>query len=356
MHHRSKIARARRAPMALTVALLALAASATAAAAPYDPFAFDPFGDRAPYPCDVDVVGTDGADQLQGGNKPDQLRGQRGLGVLGLGGNDVLTARSDARFGDCMRGGAGNDRLIGAAGGDSLLGDDGDDRLDGGAGPLDVLEGGDGADMLTGGPGDDFIDGDAGPDVIRGGPGADEITGGAERNDIDAGPGNDKVSSANGIAETVRCGSGRDAAWADRDDSLRSCERVHRISTLYPTVSPRSGGAQSVFRTSIKAPFTTESAAASAGYFYDVPVHPGGAGCARMTLPSGQDAEPGERLVVPIRSLRRAGFCRGLYRGTIVFRSSDSLDNCRSRRAAAGGKLDECDLEIVLGRFSFRVR
>jgi hypothetical protein len=327
------------------------------AQAAYDPTAYDPFGDRAPFPCSPEVVGTDGADQLTGGTKENQNHEAFGEGVLGLGGNDTLVATADGSSANCLRGGDGDDQLRGGPGGDALMGDDGNDQADGGAGN-DRLEGGDGADRLIGGTGNDIIDGEAGPDVIRGGAGNDWITGGAERNDIDAGPGNDKVSSANGIAETVRCGIGGDAAWADGSDRLLGCERVHRIGTLYPTVTPRRGGPKSIFRTSIKAPFTTESAAASAGYFYDVPTHPKGAGCARIPLPSGQDAEPGERLVVPVRSTRRGGFCRGLYRGTIVFRSSDANDNCPSRREArrSNRRLDECDLEIVLGRFSFRVR
>src|SRR5438477_527621 len=84
-------------------------------------------------------------------------------------------------------------------------------------------------------------------------------TDGADRNQIDAGPGDDKISSANGIAEVVRCGSGRDEVWADRSDKLIGCERVHRIASLYPVATPGKGSPQSVFRASIRAPFTTET-------------------------------------------------------------------------------------------------
>jgi hypothetical protein len=341
----------------LTALLIAgaIIVPAAGAHAAYNPFAFDPFGDRDPFSCDAEVVGSDQADSLQGGTKPDEVRGTRGLGVLGLGGNDTLTAKSGVQFGDCMRGGAGDDRLVGGRGGEKMNGDDGNDHLDGG-GARDVIEGGDGADVLIGGSGDDALFGEAGPDVVRGGTGNDWLAGGAERNTVDAGPGDDKVSSANGIAETVRCGTGKDEAWADKSDRLVGCERVHRIASLYPTVSPRSGGATSVFRASIRAPFTTESAAAAAGYLFDVAQHPDGKGCERMTLPPGQQADVGERVVVAIRSQRRGGFCRGLYRGTITFSSSDAPDNCQTLRAAGGGKLDECDFEMVLGRFSFRIR
>ncbi|HEX6713824.1 MAG TPA: calcium-binding protein [Thermoleophilaceae bacterium] len=346
---------ARRHQIAAVLAVTALTlASGLAAHAAYDPTAFDPFGDRDPFPCRPDLVGTDAADQLAGATTT-QGNDTFGQGVLGLGGNDTLTSASD--LGNCLGGGNGNDDVRGGTARDTLKGGAGDDRLDAGAAD-DLIEGGDGADTLVGGPGDDKLNGDAGPDVIRGGDGNDWITGGAERNDIDAGAGADKVSSANGIAETVRCGSGKDQAWADRADRLVGCERVHRIGTLYPAVSPRRGGAKTVFRASIKAPFTTESAAASAGYFYDVPVHPSGKGCGRIDLPPGQDAEPGERLVVAVRSSRRGGFCRGVYSGTIVFRSSDANDNCPTQREArlANQRLDECDLEVVLGRFTFRVR
>jgi hypothetical protein len=345
MHRRSRIA------VLLTATTLALVAGAAQAAVP-----FDPFGDRDPTPCDPDVVGTDNAEQLTGGTKQDPAMGTIGQGVLGLGGNDVLIASADVPLASCVRGGNGDDQLRGGPGGDRLKGDNGNDRIDG-AGGIDVVEGGDGADRLTGGPGNDWIDGDAGPDVIRAGAGNDSITGGAERNDIDAGPGNDRVSTANGIAERVRCGSGTDQIWADRADRLVGCERVHRIGTLYPAVSPGTGGPKAIFRTSLKAPFTTEASIGSAAYLYDIPIHPKGTGCARMTLPTGQDARGGERLVVPIRSLRHGGFCRGLYRGTIVFRSSDTNDNCPTQREArlANRRLDDCDVYIVLGRFSFRV-
>src|SRR5438046_1176683 len=80
-----------------------------------------------------------------------------------------------------------------------------------------------------------------------GGAGKDWSTGGAERNQIDAGPGDDKISSANGIAEVVRCGSGRDEVWADRSDKLIGCQRVHRIASLYPVATPGKGSPQSVF-------------------------------------------------------------------------------------------------------------
>src|SRR5437763_632595 len=65
--------------------------------------------------------------------------------------------------------------------------------------------------------------------------------------------GNDRISSANGVAETVRCGSGRDMVRADRSDRLIGCERVKRVSVpLLPAARPRVGGPQSTFTVSYK--------------------------------------------------------------------------------------------------------
>jgi hypothetical protein len=50
--------------------------------------------------------------------------------------------------------------------------------------------------------------------------------GGQGRNAYDAGPGRDFIDAANGRAEGVRCGSGRDRVRADRGDILRDCEAV----------------------------------------------------------------------------------------------------------------------------------
>jgi Ca2+-binding RTX toxin-like protein len=338
------------------VAVAALIASA-AFAAPYRPGEFDLYGNRDLSTCDPDRAGTDGADQLTGGTKESKPFGMVGLGILGLGDNDTLIGAADGRYADCIRGGDGDDRLIGGAGNDDLKGDSGDDRLTGDAG-TDSLGGGDGADVLIGGDGGDQLDGEAGPDVIKGGRGADWITGGAERNRIDAGPGNDMISSANAVAETVSCGSGRDTIWADPSDRLVGCERVHRIKPLYPVVTPRSGSPKARFRASIIAPFTTNIGEASAAYLIDVPVHPKGSGCGRMTLGPGLQSPYNRPVGETIRSTRAGGFCRGLYRGTIVYRS-DNADNCGSQREAKleGAKsLDGCSTSLMLGRFSFHVR
>ena len=68
----------------------------------------------------------------------------------------------------------GNDQLIGGNRADFLSGDGGDDTLKGRCGP-DVLFGGAGNDTLSGGNGRDFLDGGAGVDSLTGGHGADSF-------------------------------------------------------------------------------------------------------------------------------------------------------------------------------------
>ncbi|MDP1573224.1 MAG: calcium-binding protein, partial [Pseudomonadota bacterium] len=68
-------------------------------------------------------LGTDAADDLNGGAGDDRL--------LGFGGDDVLAGKSGN---DVLEGGAGNDRIDGGAGNDTLLGGAGDDLLNGGSG------------------------------------------------------------------------------------------------------------------------------------------------------------------------------------------------------------------------------
>ena len=102
-------------------------------------------------------TGTNGRDDIPGGDGDDLLIGLRGGDVLrGKGGHDEL------------RGGHGHDKLLGGAGDDVLLGGKGDDELRGGRG-ADRLFGGDGDDTYTGGPGADrfiFESGDTGDKII----------------------------------------------------------------------------------------------------------------------------------------------------------------------------------------------
>ena len=131
----------------------------------------DPTDRLGPNGCIVAVIGTNGADELTGGDG-----------------------------GDVMVGFAGRDRLRGLAGHDCLIGGSGRDRLNGG----------DGSDRLTGGSGPDRL-------VDRKGVNA-----------FDAGPGNDFIDARNGQREVVRCGPGHDLARVDRRDRIRGCERLLR--------------------------------------------------------------------------------------------------------------------------------
>lgn len=135
-----------------------------------------------------------------------------------------------------LRGTAGDDRLIGTSGPDKLRGFSGndvlsglagDDLLDGGPG-RDILLGGPGNDHLLGGPGADDLDGGDGNDRVEGGSGNDVIRGGAGRDSFSGGSGNDILRSADGVAEKVDCGRGRDRIRADWTDRLKGCERVAR--------------------------------------------------------------------------------------------------------------------------------
>jgi hypothetical protein len=92
------------------------------------------------------------------------------------------------------------------------------DALSGGPGPQSI-HGRGGDDRLRGGPDDDCLIGGAGADRLSGGPGSDVIRGGR---------GGDVARSADGAAELVSCGRGRDRAHVDRIDRVSGCERVRR--------------------------------------------------------------------------------------------------------------------------------
>lgn len=176
--------------------------------------------------CVVGFRGTDGSDTIIGTANGDS--------ISGLGGNDVL---SGAGFQDCLTGGSGNDRmrgggdrdtLRGGAGNDQLFGDSHNDRLFADSGN-DRLTGGSGSDVLSGGTGRDRLDGGSGNDRLRGGPGNDRLTGGSGKNTYSGGTGNDYINAANGRAERIFCGGGRDRVVADRNDVvLRGCESIRR--------------------------------------------------------------------------------------------------------------------------------
>ncbi|MBW4467302.1 MAG: hypothetical protein KME07_17895 [Pegethrix bostrychoides GSE-TBD4-15B] len=78
------------------------------------------------------IRGTNGDDNLTGGDQGDQILGRGGMDRLqGLGGNDVLNGGNGA---DRLEGGDGNDVLQGGNNADTLEGGDGNDTLTGGGG------------------------------------------------------------------------------------------------------------------------------------------------------------------------------------------------------------------------------
>lgn len=105
--------------------------------------------------------GDEGADQIQGGDRFDDINGNMG--------DDLLYGHGG---GDWVVGGKDNDTLSGDAGDDIVYGNLGSDVCNGGEG-ADTVRGGQGGDLLDGGAGDDWLSGDRGDDVIRGGGGAD---------------------------------------------------------------------------------------------------------------------------------------------------------------------------------------
>lgn len=95
--------------------------------------------------------------------------------IVGTPGADVIegTARADVIVGL-----GGNDRIRGGGGDDIICGGPGRDSLSGGAG-ADVLRGGAGRDRLSGNVGTDVLIGAGGPDLLRGGAGIDRLIGGS---------------------------------------------------------------------------------------------------------------------------------------------------------------------------------
>ncbi|TKA96143.1 hypothetical protein FAZ78_13075 [Cereibacter changlensis] len=189
---------------------------------------------------DLVLVGTEGADTLNGDAGDDELLGEAGDDLLnGKAGDDVL---SGATGDDVLRGGAGDDELSGGDGDDVLHGGAGDDVLDGGDGVdtadfsddatgvvIDLTEGiaigaASGEDELsgienaTGGSGDDVLAGDAGSNLLTGGAGHDTVRIEAE--------GEVLVDLSTGTVDGAALGSDRlvdieALLFGDGDDTIR---------------------------------------------------------------------------------------------------------------------------------------
>ncbi len=74
------------------------------------------------------------------------------------------------------------------------------------------------ADAMTGSEGDDYMDGLGGDDKMIGDVGSDRIYGSR---------GNDTIDAADGAADYVNCGDGRDTAQVDSGDTVVNCEWVN---------------------------------------------------------------------------------------------------------------------------------
>jgi Ca2+-binding RTX toxin-like protein len=95
------------------------------------------------------IVGTSGADELDGTPGRDIIHGRGGSDdIEGKGGNDVICGGGGN---DDIEGDAGSDRLFGQGGNDDIEGDRGNDFLNGGKGH-DELDGGAGTDRCINGP------------------------------------------------------------------------------------------------------------------------------------------------------------------------------------------------------------
>jgi Ca2+-binding RTX toxin-like protein len=181
----------------------------------------------------MNVIGTDGDDNMLGGYYDDTMYGRGGNDKIeagngadklyGEGGNDTLEGGSGD---DVLDGGTGNDTLRGGLGADTLIGGEGMDNasyvlatsgvmVDLATGGItgeaagdtysgienlfgsswgDILNGDWQANVIHGGSGDDFVFGQAGDDRLFGDVGMDIIRGGQGNDIINGGLGNDRLT------------------------------------------------------------------------------------------------------------------------------------------------------------------
>lgn len=157
------------------------------------------------------ILGTGGADTINGLGGNDTICGGNGADVInGGGGDDTIYGGAGA---DLIDGGGGNDELYGEAGNDEIFGRSGDDMIDGGTG-VDSLSGGPGPDEIHTGSGATvgsgvFVSGGGGADTIYGGAAADDLRGGSGADIIFGSDGNDRLIGGIG-RDTLYGGAGAD--------------------------------------------------------------------------------------------------------------------------------------------------
>ena len=160
----------------------------------------------------------------------------------------------------------------------------------------------------------------------------------SKRNRVAAGAGRDRVDTANGRRDLVHCGSGRDIAIADREDTLAGCEDKRFRRSPLPEAAPPSGGRQQMFMVRFRA---LEEVASQGEQFSIAVIGP--AGCGQIVTSSlGIRYRAGETVRYRLNPFGPDGrgakrWCRGLYRGTVDF-------------------IHEPAPPLRIGRFSFRVR
>ena len=139
---------------------------------------------------DDNLIGTDGADDIDGGAGNDNIDARDG--------NDIITT------------GSGDDQVIGGSGNDIIRAGEGNDRVLGGDGN-DTIFGGSGNDQIFGGLGNDLLFGEAGDDTVEGGEGNDTLSDGAGKDTVRGGDGNDHIVLAIDTEnDTYDGGSGTD--------------------------------------------------------------------------------------------------------------------------------------------------
>jgi hypothetical protein len=141
---------------------------------------------------------------------------------------------------DVLAGQGGGDELRGARGGDELFGGSGDDATHGGRGD-DYQLAGSGDDTSLGGRGDDQLLGGPGDDEAFGGRGSDELFDDEGRDEVRGGRGDDRFSTRDRSADTIRCGKGEDIVVSDRRDRVSAdCEHVYRTKAETPKRPPKT--------------------------------------------------------------------------------------------------------------------
>jgi hypothetical protein len=192
---------------------------------------------------------------------------------------------------------------------------------------------------MAGGPGTDRLSGGAGADSLsEAASGYAAVDLAAKRNRLVAGAGRDRVDTANGRRDNVHCGTGRDLAVADREDTLAGCERKRFRRSPLPKAAPPRGGRTQMFMVRFRA----LEEVASQGELFSIAVT-GPSGCGEIVTSSlGIRYRAGETVRYRLNPFGPDGraaerWCRGLYRGTVDF-------------------VREPAPALRIGRFSFRVR